>query len=81
MEYVLCNKQYTGQSETNFNLRLNKHQKYVNIQNWLQADQYFGLPDLNFNKHAIITLIEELNDTNIEKELLKCRLKTRNCTF
>ena len=81
MEYVLCNKQYTDQSETNFNLRLNKHQKYVNIQNWLQADQYFGLPDLNFNKHAIITLIKELNDTNIEKELLKCRLKTRNCTF
>ena len=62
-------------------LRLNKHQKYVNIQNWLQADQHFGLPDLNFNKHAIFTLIEELNDTNIEKELLKYRLKTRNCTF
>ena len=68
-------KQYTGKSETVFNLRLNNHRKDVNKRNSLQADQYFRLPGHNFNKHAKFTLIEQLNDTNIEKELLKHRLK------
>ena len=31
----------------------------------------------NLNKHAKFTLIEQLNDTNIDKELLKHRLKNR----
>ena len=63
-------KQYTGKSETVFNLRLNNHRKDVNKWNSLQADQHFRLPGHNFNKHAKFTLIEQLNDTNIEKELL-----------
>ena len=77
MECVLCNKQYTGKSQTDFNLRLNNHQKDVNKPNSLQADQHFRLAGHNFNKHTEFTLIEHSNDTNIDKELLKYRLKIR----
>ena len=41
MECVLFNKQYTGISETTFNLRLNNHQEDVNKRNSHQADQRF----------------------------------------
>ena len=41
MECVLSNKQYTAKSETAFNLKLDNHQKNVNKQNSLQADQHF----------------------------------------
>ena len=64
MKYVFCNKQYTGKSETTFNLRSRNHRKDVSKQNSLQADQ---LPGHNFNKHAKFTLIDQLNDTNTEK--------------
>ena len=75
MECVLSNKQYTGKSEAAFNLRLDIHWKDVNKRNSFQADQHFRLPGHNFNKQAKLTLIELLNDTNIDKELLKYRLK------
>ena len=77
MECVLCNKQYTSKSETIFNLRLNNHWKDVNKRNSLQADQHFWLPGHNFTKHAKFTLIEQLNDTNIDKELLKHKKEVR----
>ena len=75
MECVLCNKQYISRSETTFNLKLSNQQKDVIKQNSLQADQHFRLPGNNFNKHAKFTLIKKLNDTNTDKELLKCKLK------
>lgn len=71
---MLCDNQCTGQSETTFNLKLN-YRKDVNKQHWLQADQHFRLPSHDFNKHTIFTLIEKLNDTSIDKELLKYTLK------
>ena len=77
MECVLYNKQYTDKSETTFNLRLNDHPKDVNKRNSLQPDQHFRLPGNNFNIHKKFTLIEQLNDTNIGKELLNYRLKKR----
>ena len=49
MECVLCNKQYTGKSETTFNLRLNNHRKDVNKRNSLQDDQHFRSHGHNFN--------------------------------
>ena len=75
MECVLFNKQYTGISETTFNLRLNNHQEDVNKRNSHQVDQRFWLPGHNFDKHAKFTLIEQLNDTKIGKKPLKYRLK------
>ena len=64
-------------SETTLNLRLNNHRKDVNKQKLLQTDQNFQLNGHNFNKHAKFTLIEQLNDTNINKELLHYRLEKR----
>ena len=75
MECVLCNKQYAGKTEATFNLRLSNHRKDLNKQNLVQADQHFRLHGHNFNKHAKFTLIEQLNETNIDKELLRYRLK------
>ena len=75
MECVLCNKQYTGKIETAINLRLNLTSKDVNKQNSLKADQQFRLPGHNFHKHAKFILIQQLNYTNIDKKLLKYRLK------
>ena len=74
---MLYNKQYTGTSETTLNLRLNNHRKDVNKQKLLQTDQNFQLNGHNFNKHAKFTLIQQLNDTNINKELLNYRLEKR----
>ena len=76
MQCVLCNKQHTSKPEIAFNLRLNNHPKNVNKRNSLQADQHFRLLGHNFNKLAKFILIEQLNYTNIDKELLKCRLKS-----
>ena len=75
MECVLCNKQYTSKSETTFNLRVSSHQKDLNKQNSLQADQHFRLPGHKFNKLKKLSLIRQLNDSNKDKELLKYRLK------
>ena len=61
---MFCNKQYTGKSETAFNLSLNNHRKDVNKQKLLQADQNFWLSGHNFNKHSKFTLIEQLNDND-----------------
>ena len=58
MESVLCSKYCTGKYETAFNLRLNTHQKDVNKQNSLQADQQFRLLGRNFNRHLKLTVIE-----------------------
>ena len=77
MECVLCNKQYTSKSEPPFTLGLNTHQKDVNKQNSLQADQHFRLPGHTFNNHARFTLTEQLHDTNINKELLQYGLQKR----
>ena len=51
-----------------------------NIYTYIHIYTYtyiFRLPGHNLNKHAKFTLIEQLNDTSIDKELLKHRLKKR----
>ena len=51
-----------------------------NIYTYIHIYSYtyiFRLPGHNLNKHAKFTLIEQLNDTNIDKKLLKHRLKKR----
>ena len=51
-----------------------------NIYTYIHIYTYtyiFRLPGHNLNKHAKFTLIEQLNDTNVDKELLKHRLKKR----
>ena len=72
MECRICGIQYIGKSETEFNIRLNNHRKDVNRQNAPQADQNFcliKLPNHNFNQHAGFTLIEQLDNMKIDKDL------------
>ena len=69
MECRICRIQYIRKSETEVNIRSNNHRKDVNRQNALQADQYFKLPNHNFNQHARFTLIEQLDNMRIDKDL------------
>ena len=75
MECRICPIQYIGKSEIEFNTILNNHCKDVNRQNAPQANQHFKLPYQNVNQHARFTLIEQLDNVNIEKDLV---LKTWN---
>ena len=34
-----------------------------------EADQHFRLPGRNFNRHTKFTLIKQLNNTELDKEL------------
>ena len=77
MECTLCKRQYTGISETAFNIRLNNHRNDVHKTNMPEADQHFRLPGHNFNRHAKFTLIEQSNNTEFDKELLTFGLKKR----
>ena len=77
MECTLCKRQYTGKSETTFNIRSNNHRKDVYKTNTPEADQNFRLPGHNFNRHAKFTLIEQFNNAELDKELLEFRLKKR----
>ena len=78
MCYVTDNKQVNLKQP----LRINNHRKDVNEQNLLQADnqadEQFRLPSQNFNKLPKFILFKQLNDSNIDKELLKYRLKNFN---
>ena len=77
MECRICRIQYIGKSETGFNIRLNNHRKDVNRKNAPQTDQHFKLPNHNFNKHARFTLIEQIDNMRIDKDLATLRLKKR----
>ena len=66
--------QYIRKSETEVNIRLNNHRNDVNRQNAPLADQYFKLPNQNFNQHARFTLIEQLDNNKIDKDLAILRL-------
>ena len=57
------------------NIRLNNHRKDVCKTNTPEADQHFRLPGHNFNRHTKLTLIKQLNNTELDKELLTFRLK------
>ena len=77
MECRICRIQYIGKSETEFNIRLNNHRKDVNRQNAPQADQHLKLLNHNFSQHARFTLIEQLDNLRIDKDLATLRLKKR----
>ena len=79
MECRICRIQHIGKSETEFKIRLNNHRKDLNRQNAPQADQDFKLPNRNFNQHARFTLIEQLDNMKIDKDLATLdRLLDRN---
>ena len=77
MEFRICRIEYIRKSETEFSIRLNNHRKDVNRQNAPEADQHFKLPNHNFNQHVRFTLIEQLDNMKINKDLATPRLKKR----
>ena len=68
MECILCNKQYVGKAETNFNIRLNNHQKGVQKNDAIMACKHFEQESHNFNKHAKFTIIYQSTNTSKSKE-------------
>ena len=77
MECRICRVQYIGKSETEFNIRLHNHSKDINRQNAHQTDQHFKLSNRNFSQHARFTMIEQLDNMRIHKDLATLRLKKR----
>ena len=77
MECRICYIQYIGKSETEFKIRLTNHHKDVTKQNAPEADQYFKLPYYNFSQHARFTLIKQLGNVNIDKDMATLWLKKR----
>ena len=77
MEWTLCRRQYTGNSETAFKFRLNNYRRDMHKINKSEADQHFRLPAHNFNLHAKLTWIEQLNNTMLDNQPLNFGLKKR----
>ena len=69
MKCTLCSKKYTELSKILFNIKLSNHLRDVNKLNSLELGQYFKLPSHNFNRHGRFTLIEQLKNLNIDKDL------------
>ena len=77
LECSLCKRQYIGKSEIALNIRLNNHCNDIYKTNTPEADKHFRLPSYCFNRHAKFTLIPQLDNTELDKELLTLRLKNR----
>ena len=60
LECTLCMIQYVGKSEWPMNIRLNKHRNDVFREDAIHVCKHFKQPGHDFNKHAKITIIEEL---------------------
>lgn len=78
MECTLCSKQYTGKFETQFNIRLNPHQKAIYKLISLELDQHFKPPNREFSRHAQFTPIEQLDNLNIDKDLAAFIIEKRD---
>ena len=64
LECILCKIQYIGKSEWAMNIRINKHRNNVFREEAINVCQHFKQVAHNFNRHAKITIIEELKHQN-----------------
>ena len=64
LECILCKIQYIGKSEWAMNIRINKHRNDVFREEAIHVCQHFKQVAHNFNRHAKITIIEELKHQN-----------------
>ena len=58
IEYLKCQIQYVGKSESEFNGRLNKHRKELTRIDSIPASNHFDIEGNNFNVHAKFILID-----------------------
>ena len=69
--------QYVGKSETQFNTRLDNHTEDATRKENIPASNHFFIEGHDCNMHAKFILIEQLNRTNLDKLILRKRLKIR----
>ena len=67
LECLKCQLQYAGKSETKFNIRINNHRKDITKKNSIPASNHFDIEGHNFNMYAKFILLEQLNQTNLDK--------------
>ena len=74
LEYILCNIQHIGKSETSFNIRLINHRKDVSNPKAIPVCAQFRTE--SHIQHAKVIEIEQLTETeNVNKTTSKLRLK------
>ena len=77
LECTKCKTQYVGKAKTEFNNRLNNHQKDLWKPDAIPASRHFSGKSLNFKTHAKFILIEQIRNVDIDLEKIKERLKQR----
>ena len=77
LECTKCKIQYVGKAETEFNIRLNNHQKDVRKSNAVPTSRHFSGKNHNFHMPAKFILIEHIRQVDIVTEKIKERLKRR----
>ena len=82
LECLKCQIQYVVKSGTDFKIRLHKKEKTQNKKDVTRKDSIpasndFDIEGHNFKIHAKFILIEQLNQTNLDKLTLRKRLKIR----
>ena len=70
IECIVCNEQYVGKAETNFDIRLNDHGKDMKIVNSIMDCKYFQQESHNFNQHTKCVFIDQVTKTSKSKETL-----------
>ena len=74
MECILCNKNYIGKAERNFNINLNNGRKDIRKGNTIMTCKHLKQESHNLNKHAKFTI--KLMNTSKCKELLTQKRKS-----
>ena len=77
LECTKCKIKYVGKAETEFNIRLNNHQKDVWKPDAIPASHPFSGKNRNFNTHAKFVLIEQMRHVDIDTEKIKESPKQR----
>ena len=63
LECTLCNKQYVGKAETQFNIRINNYRYRIQTashNNLLPVEVHFRSTRHDFNRHVKFTIIEKM---------------------
>ena len=82
LECKQCKLQYIGKSEWQFNIRLNNyrsHIKNLEIEKLLPVEKHFLLPNHDFERDAVYTLIEKIEHT--ERDDARAILEKRECAW
>lgn len=77
LECSKCKIQYIRKSETQFNIRLNKHKDDVTRKDSIPASNHIEIEGHDFKRYVKLITIGQLNQKNLDKSTLRKRLKAR----